>query len=543
MNISIDSLIKRFEIIKSNRTNWETHWQEIADYCLPQKANITNVRSPGTKLKTDLYDSSALEAIPIASAGLHSYMTNPSSRWFDIEMKDKELMEDTEVKEWLKECVNIEFGYFNDSNFNEIMPEFYTDFVAFGNPCLYEEEDVEDIVNFYVRPVSEIFFLVNERGKIDTLYRYFTFTARQAYQRWGANSGQKVLDLIQAQKVEETIPFLHIILPREERDIRKKDAKNMPFGSLYVEPQTRKILSEGGYEEFPFFIPRFYKVSDSEYAYSPASIALADIKMLNQMSKDILEAAEKTLHPPVILPHDGYLLPFKTSAKAINYKLSGSPDDKVETLQINREIGVTLEMLNQRRQSIARIFFVDLFLMLANLPDKQRTATEIAERVNERMLILGPALGRLMKSLAGVVERTFNILLRNGKLPPPPAKLQGKEYKIKFISPLAKAQRAAEARSINDLLLAVGEMAKVDLSVVDNIDLDKTVKKYGEIFNSSDILRSDDEVKKIRDTRNQQMQEQQRLEQFNLGAQGGKNAAEAIQTLKEGGASATRKKS
>ena len=534
MNLSVDSLVKRFDSIKSNRANWESHWQECADYCFPQKANITSTRTPGTKLKTDLYDSTAIESVPIAAAGLQSYLTNPSSRWFDIEMREKILMEDSEVKAWLRECVNIEFDYFNETNFNEVMPEFYTDFVVFGNPCLYEEEDPEDALCFYARPISEIYILANERGKIDTVYRNFTYTARQAYQRWGNNAGTTVMDLLKAQKVEENINFLHIVLPRGERDVRKRDARNMPFASLYIEPKTKKVLSEGGYEEFPFFIPRFYKTSDSEYAYSPASVALADIKMLNAMSRDILEAAQKTLHPPLILPHDGYLLPFKTGAKAINYKLTGSPDDKVETLNINREIGLSLEMENQRRAKIGRIFFVDLFLMLATLPERQRTATEIAERVNERMLILGPALGRLMKSLAGAVERGFNILLRNGKFPPTPDILLGREYKIKFISPLAKAQRAQEAGSLTNFLMAIREIAAVDLSVVDNVDLDKVTKRYGDIYNNSDILRSDNEVRKIRESRAQQLQLQRELEMMKLGGEGIKPIMEAAKMM-EGG--------
>ena len=542
MNISIESLIKRFDIIKSNRANWETHWQECADYCLPQKAIITVIRTPGTKIKTDIYDSTAINAVPIFAAGLHSYLTNPSSKWCALTMRDKALMGDYDVKRWLKECEDAIFDVLNNSNFNEVVPEWYTDFIVFGNSCLYEEEDFEDTVSFCVRPIAEIFFLANDRGRLDTVYRYFTLTARQAYQKWGNNAGSKVLDLIEAQKVEEPVAFLHIILPREERDVRKKDAKNKPFASIYVEPSTKKILSESGYDEFPFFIPRFYKVSDSEYAYSPSSMALADIKMLNTMSRDILEAAQKKIHPPITLPHDGYLLPFKTGAKSINYKLQGSPDDKVEVMNITGDIGIGLEMENQRRMRIERSFFVDLFLMLASLPERERTATEIAERVNERMLILGPILGRLMKTLSGIIIRTFNILSRNGSLPEMPDMLKGKDYKIEFISPLAKAQKASEARSITDLLVAVKAMAEVDTTVVDNLDMDKTVKELATIYNtSSEILRSDEEVKAIRDTRNEQMAMQQGLEQMKLGAEGGKAVAEAEQILKGGKESAGRK--
>ena len=535
VNLSVDNLIKRFDTIKSNRYQWETHWQDCADYCLPQKAIITKIRTPGTKLKTDIYDSTAIQSAQIFAAGLHSYLTNPSSKWFSLKMKERALMADTNVKDWLKASEDIIFDHLNDSNFNDVINEDYVDFGIFGNSVLYEEEDPEDVITFAVRPISEIYFLANHRGRIDTIYRDFTFTARQAFQRWGNNAGQKVLDLISSGKVEEKLSFLHIVLPRDERDVKKKNAVNMPFASLYIEPTTRKILSEGGYEEFPFFVGRAYKVSDSEYAYAPASLAIADVKTVNKMDGDILEAAEKTLHPAVILPHDGYLLPFKTSARAINYKISGSPDERVETLRIEREIGISLEMENQRRATIQRAFFVDLFLMLASLPEKQRTATEIAERVNERMLILGPMLGRLMhEKLDPIITRTFNILGRNFKLPPMPPQLKDKNYKVEYISPLAKAQRASEVKSISDLIFAVGQMAAINQTVTDCVDFDKALKRISEVTNTGEIIQSDDDVKAIRESRSQRQEMQATIDALQRGGPGVKALADADTALKKG---------
>lgn len=538
MKVSVDILIKRFSTIKSNRSQWDNHWQECAKYCLPQKAIITQTRTPGTKLDTEIYDSTAVDSIPIISSGLHSYMTNPSSRWFALRMEDKELNDVPEVKDWLKKSEDAIFDSLNSSNFNEIITEWYVDFAVFGNACLYIEEDFTDDVVFFVRPMAEIYILINDKGRIDTVYREFTFTARQAYQKWGKESGKKVLDLIEAGKVEEPVTFLHIVLPRDERDVGKKDSRNMPVASLYVEPTTKKILSEGGYEEFPFFITRFYKVSDSEYAYSPASMALADIKMLNQMSKDILEAAQKTLNPPIVLPHDGYLMPFKTTANSINYKLQENAEDKIEALQLNREIGLSLEMENQRRKRIERSFFVDLFLMMANIPDKQRTATEIVERVNERMMILGPALGRLMKTLSGIIIRIFNILLRAGKIPQPPEILQGRDYKVEYISPLAKAQRRSEIKAIDDLLLGAKAIGEIAPEAVDNFDADKAMKRIAEIGYTSDLLRDEETVAQIRAMRAEQMKIQQEVELAAKAAPAVKTAIEAEKELKggEGGA-------
>ncbi len=535
MSISIEALVKRLETIKDNRHNWENHWQDLANYCLPQKAIITETRSPGTRLRPNNYDSTAIQSAQIFAAGLQTYLTNPATLWFSLGLKNKELMKNKEVKDWLKLSEDTIFDYFNDSNFNEAMGEDYINFAIFGNSTLYEEEDPIDAITFASRPVKEIYFLANHRGRIDTVYREFTYTARQAFQRWGDNAGQKVKDLMEAGKVEEKVVFLHIVLPREDRDVRKKDARNMPFGSIYIEPKTKKILSEGGYMEFPYFIGRSYKVSDSEYAYSPASMGLADIRMVNEMSKDILEAAQKTLHPPTILPHDGYLLPFKTTAKAINYKLSGSPDDKVETLQLNREIGLSLEMENQRRDVIKKAFFVDLFLMLANLPDKIRTATEIIERINEIMLILGPMLGRLMhEKLDPLITRTFNILVRKGIISPPPEILARENFKINYISPLAKAQKASEARSLSGLVVAVQSMAEITPSVVDKIDSDKIIDRFAEINFVSDVLRSDDEVKQIRAARAEQEQITQAIEMANAGGKGAQEVLKAEEMAKGG---------
>lgn len=537
--MSIDTIVKRFEAIKSARQQFENHWQEIANYCLPQKANITETRTPGTNLKSNIYDSTAVESAPILSSGLHSYLTNPSSRWFALRMRNKALDDIFEIKMWLKECEDRIFDELNNSNFNEVITEWYSDFAVFGNACLYEEEDEEDGIRFFVRPLSEIYFLTNDNGKIDTVYRSFIYTARQAYLRWGDNAGQKVTEAMKAQKIEEPIPFLQVVLPRHERDVRKLDSANMPFASMYIEPKNRKILSQGGYEEFPFFISRFYKVSDSDYAYSPASMALADIKMLNEMSKTNIEAAQKRVRPPIVLPHKGYLLPFKTTAGALNYKLkstAGSSDEKIEKLDITGDIAISLEMENQRRQRIERAFFVDLFLMLASIPDKQRTATEIAERVNERMTILGPALGRKMKTLSGIINRTFSIMMRNGRLPLPPVDLRGENYRIEYISPLAKAQKASEIRSINDLIAAIGSIAQVNVQSVDTLDVDKAIKRIADITSTSELLRSDEEVQMIREQRAQQVQAQQGLEQLKTGSEGAKTAVEAHKILTEGGA-------
>lgn len=530
----IDSLVKRFEKLQAKRATWEAHWQELAYYCLPMK-QVTVKRTPGSKLPTDIYDSTAIHSVQVLAAGLHSYLTNPSSKWFALRMQDKELEESTGVKEWLKDSEDRIFDCLNSSNFSQQIHEVYVDFSTFGTAILYEEEDPKDLVRFFARPPSECYLVENERGEVDTMFRFFSYTARQAHQRWGDKVGEKIKKAIEAKKYEESFDFLHIILPREERDVKKKDSQNKPFASIYVEISKKKKLSEGGYEEFPFFSPRFAKSSKDAYGYSPAMIALPDIKMLNAMSKTIIQAGQKQIDPPIVLPDDGYILPFNRTPSAINYKRAGL-EEKVEVLEVKGNIPVTMELEEQRRSSIKRTFFVDLFLLLAQLPQGKITATEVVERVNEKMLILGPTLGRLMHELLDpIITRTFNILARNQKLAPAPEAIRGKDYKIEYISPLAKAQRVAEAQSISQLLLVLNEMANASPEVLDNIDFDKTAREYADIYNvSGDILRSDEEIQRIREERRKAAEVQRTLEEAKAGAEATEKIAKAEKDLKGG---------
>jgi len=531
--MEINEIKELYKKLKSERASIEAHWQELAERFLPIKATITAIRTPGKKLPTTNYDSTAMDSLMIFAAGLHSYLTNPSSRWFELGLDDKKLLEDKDVKAWLQESQEAIFRAFNNSNFNQQIHETYIDFGCFGTACLYEEKDPLQTIRFYARPVSECYIMENEREMVDVNIRKCDYTVRQAYLKWGDSCGEKILSLVQAGKWTEKVFIIHSIMPRHERDESKDDAKNMAFESKYIEEEKNHLLSESGYPEFPFFIPRQIKVSGEVWGYSQSMIALPDVKTLNSMSKTILKAAQKQVDPPIVVPDDGFLLPFNTTAGAVNFKSAGT-QDVVDILgsEVKSNLPLGLEMEEQRRQQIRRVMFVDLFLTLAKI-DKEMTAKEVIERVNEKMLILGPILGRLMNELLDpLINRTHAILLRENKIPPPPDILQGRETSITYISPLAKAQRLAEAKSINDFLITVSSINAIAPLAVDNIDVDAVVRRLADIYNIPvDLLNSDKNIESIRNARAQQAQLQQELEMLKLGGEGvekitkaGKNA-------------------
>lgn len=525
-------LVKRYETVKGARSTWDEYWQDLAYYCLPRKAYITQQKTPGSKLPTDLYDSTAINANQVLAAGLHGYLTNPQSKWFSLRMQDKKLNDAAGIKEWLHEAEERIYDTLNSSNFNQEIHETYLDLGSIGTSVLYEEEDPQETVRFYTLPIGKLAISEDESGRVNTVFIEWEFTAEQAFLKFGTKVGSKIMECIQKKLYDQPFVFLQCVYPRADRDVAKKNAKNMEYASMWISKEG-KIVKEGGYQEFPFFVPRFSKVSGDMYGYSPGMNVLPDIKMLNAMAKTLIKAAQKIVDPPLQIPGEAFLLPLRTTPGGVNIRNAGYPGEEIRPIATGGNIPVGLEMEQERRQIIQRAFFVDLFLLLTQ--QKDMTATEVLERVTEKMLLLGPALGRLMSELLDpIIKRTFAILVRNGIIPPAPPGLENKDYVVEYVSPLAKAQRIAEINSINQVLLLVGQMAAVNQEVLDKINMDKTVDEIADIHGTNpELIRDDDEVAEIRAQRAKAQLAIAKLQMAQASTQIAKTGAEAGKTAKE----------
>jgi len=501
--------INRANKLKSDRLPWETHWQVLAYYCLPLKAHIISEGVPGELLPPDVYDSTAIWAAQIFASGMYAYMTNPASRWFGLALSDPRLNEIN--RRWLREQEDIIYEVLANSNFYQPVHEIYVDLIVFGIANMYEEEDPDDYVRFYCRDIAESCVVENSRGVINANFRTFKLTVRQAVEKWGEEKVSKeIQERLKANKEDDLFEFLHVVAPRYERDPSKEDARNLPWESVYIDKKAKKKMSVGGYHEFPFMVPRFTKRANSPYGYSNSMVALPDIKMLNGMSYTIMRAEEKMVDPPLQGPDDGYILPLDTSPGALNYhRVEMGESDKFTTLYDTRihNLDAAMSETIRRRESIQRAFFVDLFLLMVNRP--KMTATEVVERVDEKMLILSPMLGRLMKEfLQPSIARTFNILVRNGVIEVP-EELRGQGYNIRYVSPLARAQKAAETRSIAEYVDLVMSMAKAKEDVIDTVNFDRTAQEIAKLEEvPPTILNSDDEIREEREARVRALQEE-----------------------------------
>ena len=521
------NLLSRYERLEGQRQNWETHWQEVADYMQPRKADVIKKRSRGDKRMEQVFDSSPIQAVELLAASLHGMLTNPSTPWFTLRFKDEDIDNEDEAKLWLESSTDAMYTAFNRSNFQQEIFELYHDLITFGTAAMFIEEDNDDIIKFSTRHINEVFIAENDKGRIDTIYRRFNISARAAMQKFGESVSADVQGKAKKNPYDE-VEILHAVYPRSEFNPNKKDKANMPFESVYMEYKNGNELSVGGFKEFPFVVPRYLKASNEIYGRSPAMTALPDVKMLNEMCKTTIKAAQKQVDPPLLVPDDGFLLPVRTVPGGLNFYRSGTRD-RIEPLNIGANNPLGLNMEQQRRDSIRAVFYVNQLMMQQG---PQMTATEVIQRNEEKMRLLGPVLGRLQSELLKpLIDRVFAILLRNNMLPQAPEFLSGRDIEIEYVSPLAKAQKSTELQSIMRAVEILGSLANV-APVFDYVNFDNLVKHLADIVGvPQKILKSQSQVNAERQQAQQQQQEMQQMQQLQQVAKAGGEIAPLAKAL------------
>ena len=515
--------------LMEKRSNWEVHWQEVADYMLPRKADITLERPKGDKRNTLIFDGTAIHSLELLASSLHGMLTSSVNRWFGLRFKETNVNQNDEAREWLEDVTDKMYLAISRSNFQQEVFETYFDLIGFGTSCLQIEEDKDDIIRFSSRHIKEIYISEDAKGLVNCIYRRFKMTAKATVEKFGLeNLSSKVQNTFKKSQFED-IDLCHVVKPRDMYNPRKEDKQNMPYVSCYFEYDSGHIISEGGFREFPYVVPRYLKASNEIYGRSPAMSALSDVKVLNKMVEIGMKAAAKQVDPPMIVPDDSMLMPIRMAPGSINYYRSGSRD-KIEFLNIGANNPLGLNMEDQRRQAISQIFHVDQLLITEN---RNMTATEVVQRNQEKMRILGPVLGRLQSELLQpMIIRIFNIMMRNGLFPEAPEILLNQEIEVEYVSPMALAQRGEELNSIVKGLELFGNISQLAPQTLDYIDPPGLIKNLIKILGlPATMIRSDEEVQQLAEEKAEAQQQQAEMQQQMAESEMARNVAPAVQAV------------
>lgn len=523
--MAVEQILKRLNALESQKNTWSDHWQEILDYVMPRKAEITVTYAKGQKRTEKLYDSTAIHANTLLAASLQGTLTSASLPWFHLRVRNEDLNNDREVQVWLEDCRNRMLKAFNSSNFNTEVHEFYLDICSIGTACL-ETEETENGFTFRTLHISEYFISEDHKGKIDTLYRKFKYTARQAKQKWGDAVGTKVQEAFE-NNPDKKFEFIHCVMPSEEYHGKRQN--KLPWVSIYISKDDKNIVQEGGYNEMPYLVTRWSKASGEEYGRSPAYNALPDIKTLNKAVELGLKAWAKAIDPPMLVEDDGVIGRVKTTPAGITVVRRG---DAIKPLNTNARFDVSDMKETELRSAIKQAFFSDQ-LELQQGP--QMTATEVQVRYELMQRLLGPTLGRFQTEfLNPLIERCFSILERTGMLSEAPSSIEGQNIDIEYVGPLARSQRMEEATAVERLYEMAAQLVQITPEIMDNIDHDAAIRSRAELLGvPKTILRDKDKVEQDRQARMQQQQEMEQMQQAQMAAQSVGQALPAVQNAAE----------
>jgi|HigsolmetaAR203D_1030402.scaffolds.fasta_scaffold14630_2 hypothetical protein len=531
---ALDEILRQHDALKAERTTWESQWQTLADYVRPTRGDFTARQPDGGRRVDQIFDPTAIWANEQLAAGLSGLLTNPAMRWFGLKARDERLNRVDAVKRWLEAVTERLYAAFNRprANFHPQAHELYLDLGAFGTSAMLIDDDPALGPTFATRHLGECFIAENAAGIVDTLHREFQLTARAAVQLWGEAVPEPI------GRAAETDPgrrftFVHAVRPRAAWDPTSKLKTDKPWASVYFNLDFKQPISVGGYDEFPYVVPRWAKVTGETYGRSPGMTALPTILLLNSMMKTVIMGAQKRVDPPLMAPDDGFVLPIRATPGKVIFYRAGTPQyDRIQPLDIGGDPGLGLEMIQVQRSQIEQIFHTGL-LMMAQGP--QKTATEVLQIREEKYRLLGPIVARQeAEYLDPLIERVFRILLRRGELPAPPDELQGAELEVEYTSPILQAQKGARIEGVVRVLEAVEWAGAIDPGVANIVDAEALVREIGDTYQAPlAILRSPEDVAALRRSQAEAQARERALTEAGAEAALVKDLAQADATLRK----------
>lgn len=529
---------KRLEALRSERSTFIPLYRELSDYHLAHRGRfLTSDRNKGYKRNTKQINNTSRMSARTLASGMMSGITSPARPWFRLSSGESDLDDVQAVKLWLHRVQQIMYKVFSHSNVYNSLHQLYAELGVFGTAAMGVYHDFENVIWCKPYTVGSYMIGLNSQNISDTFYREYEISVGQCIKQFGEeNVSESVKQQWLNGNSEAWVKIIHAVEPNDNRDNISPLARDKAWRSVYYEKSAGtkegedKFLRESGFDDFPILTPRWDVTAEDVYATDcPGITALGDTKALQLAERRKYQAIDKIVNPPLQGP------------SSLKNKLNGNsvgPNDIVWHEQNSEGLrsiydfrpdlnAIAGEIMNVEGR-VKRAFYEDLFLMLANTDRRQITAREVAEKHEEKLLMLGPVLERLHTELLDpLIDRTFNILQQNGVLPVPPPELQNRELNVEYVSVLAQAQRLVATGAVDRLVGFTGQLASVWPEARHKINASQAVDMYGESLGvDPSLIRSDDEVAAMAQAEAQQAAQAQAMANAQQGVDMAKTASE-----------------
>lgn len=528
---------------------WTQNWSTLAEYILPRRSiwltqSTGGTPSPnnmtrGRPINNAIKDPTATFAVRICAAGLMSGLASPSRPWFKLSPAMKDVEPDAEGRKWMDEVESRIYAVLAGSNFYNSFAQECEDLVVFGTAPTIIYEDEKDLIRCYNPAVGEYYLASSATSRIDGLYRQFVMTVAQIVDFFGLeNCPPDIRELWAAKGVSLGLEKIiaHAIEPNFEVEGCPKLPGNFAWREVYwvYGSGGEYPLSKKGFVDQPFTAGRWSTQSNDAYGRSPGMDVLPDVVQLQVMTVRLAEAIEKQVRPPLIADMSLKNQPSSTLPGHVTYAQQLTSGTGMRPIyQVMPDINGMAKLIEQIQQRIGRGLFNDLFLMLEQNPTHKQTAYEVAQKMQEKLQVLGNVIENLItESLKPKLKRVFNIMTRKGMLPPMPDSMKGMNLDVQFVSMLALAQKASNTGGLERLIALVGNMVAVYPQAKDLVDVDAFIRDFNDLLdNPNNILFAPEQVAQIREQAMKQAKAQQDMQAAQHAATTAQIGAQAANVL------------
>lgn len=526
-----ERLTKKGQQLKAERDEkWLPKWKNQRDYMAPADGQFEgDLKNDGKRRDQRINNQKPVRSAKIGAAGMASGLASQSRPWILIQ-PPQGVPNNSAVQQWLYSVQQSIHGVLARSNFYNILPQVCHSEMVYGTGAMSALPDDEDVVRFYHYPVGTFALATSARGQVDTFYREYSMTPRQIVQQFGKDNCSAQVKLLAEQGQNTNICVCHLIEPNPDADMAKMDNRSMPWKSTYWEDgkQNECILRQSGFKSFPIMAPRWDVNGVNVYGTGPGDVAIGKSQELQLLEADKMRLVQLYARPSLTAP----ISIRGQGANTVPGGITWVPDNLVGAAMRPSYEPNPAALVNVRaeiaecEQDISEAFYEDLFLLISQ-SEGTMTAYEVAQRKEEKMLMLGPVVERNNDELFDpLIDQVFSIMyeasipywmgLREGEplIPPPPEELQGVPLRVEYVSILSQAQKAVAASGIERAIQFTSLLAQAQPDAFDKINSDVAQEEYFTAIGvPPTLLRSQDEVNAIRQARAQAQQQQIMAEQ------------------------------
>lgn len=504
---------RRLGALKTARLPYEAEWKEIAKYVQPSRSRFLNAEQNRNfkRSNDDVYNSHAILSFRTLTGGMTSGLSSPSRPWFRLVPFDQDLAGDAAVRVWLAEVERRLYAFLASTNFYGAMKSGYAEMGMFGTEACVMVEHWQAGAVCHAMTAGEYWLALSDASVPDTLYRRCPMTVHQVVQSFGLDGvSDFVRNAHDSGRYDQPVNVCHAIEPNKDRIEGLKTSAGKAWRSVYWDENdgdAERVLRVNGYEEQPFWAPRWDTIGGDTYGTAPGFDALPDIRELQLQTRRKTQATEFLVRPEKIVPAS-----VKLTGKAGNVVTASQVDAAGVIVPYKIDpaaIGAIMEDVQRCAEAIDRLTYADLFMAITNMQGVQpRNIEEIASRNEEKLTQLGPVIERVnSEKLEVAIDRAFGIMARKKLLPPAPEHLQGQPIKVDFVSILAQMQRMVGLGQIERTVSFIGNLAARFPEAGDRLDVDATVDDYADRAGAPPrIIRSVEEAQGLRQQRAQDAQ-------------------------------------